>query len=262
MAEKIFLLDNLTRSQQILFAAVILSGALFVGSALFLVFAIPNNWLVPTPQNMYERNIVSAQQAVADAKKAYGTQADEAGYNPYADAQAQLILARLDAGQTTRAVRDSQTLYKSYSNHALIGYAYGRALFDAQDYETAQEITTNLVSRIESVAPELKRGIYHLQAQLYQEQKSIEAASRAYMQAACVPPASLEFYLEAAELAYAHEKWELAAEAFASALAYDSASIRIQDALMVSRAKDEDAFMRGVERAHKVTGVNAQEVLW
>jgi tetratricopeptide (TPR) repeat protein len=262
MAKIAFNIDDLTRGQQVLFAAVVLGGALFVGSLLFLIFAIPNNWLTPAPRTVYERNIVAAQQAVTDARKEHGTAPDETGRNPYAEAQAQLIFARLEAGQTARAVREAEALHKKYPNHAYIGLAYGRALFESMEYLKAQEVINRFIDSIESVAPELQRGIRSLQAQLYREQKDIEGACQAYLDAARISPASLELYLQAAELAYAHEKWELAVEAFASALAYDTDSIHVQDALMVSRAKDEDAFQRGAQKALDVTGVDVREVLW
>jgi len=261
MSKRDINIDNLSGMQQTLLAAVLLVTALFIGSILFLIFAIPNNWLVPEPRNIYERNIIAAQNAVTEAKREFGTERTADGAAPYADAQAQLILARIDAGQTERALKDAEKLHNQYPDHLWIAYGYARALYENERYDESQTLITRLLDQAPSTWPDLLRGVLHLQAQLFIQRGETDSAFAALMKAAAIQPASAEYYSEAANLAYSDAQWEKAAEAYASALAYDPDSKEVWDKLEGISERVPEAFERGVRAAYQNTGVHLGEIL-
>jgi len=254
-------IDNLSTIQQVLLAAVLLVTALFVGSILFLIFAIPNNWLTPTPRNMYERNIIVAQNTVAEVKRDFGTGATADGSTPYADAEAQLIIARLEAGQLTRALKDAKKLHDRYPDHLAITYGYARALFESELYDEAQVLVSKLIDRVPSHPSELLRGVQYLQAQLFIYQQRGDEAFALLMKAAAIQPAFAEYYQEAGECAYADKNWEKAAQAYASVLAFDPESKEAWSKLEEISRTDPEAFERGVRAAYQGTGVHVGEML-
>ena len=254
-------IDNLPRVQQALLVAVALVAALFIGSILYLLFAIPNHWLTPEPRNIYERNIIAAQNAVVDAKRQFGTGVTDDGRTPYVDAQAQLILVRLEAGQIERAHKNAEKLFGQHPENPYVIYAYAQALFSFEQYVDAGKVVSGLLDQVATLPPDLQRSVYQLQAQLYLRSERIDDAITMLMKAAAVPPASIEHYMQAGDLAVTGAMWEKAAQAYASALAYNPTSHDIQSALSIIRTGNSEAFAEGVRAASSDTGINVEELL-
>ena len=254
-------IKTLTPLQQGLLAATLIAGALLLGSALFLAFAIPNGWLVPPPRTSSERDIAAASLAVDEARQRYGTGPTDDGLTPYADAQASLILARLDAGQVERASRDAQQLVADNPDHLLALYAQARALLMSEAFEQAQIAVSTLLGRARELDSELLRSTHDLQAQLYMEAGQQSAAFDSLMSAARITPASIPYFQQAAELALSMNRYDSATTAYGLALAYNPESLAIQNALVSIRNRHAEPFARGLQAASDEVGIDLEALL-
>ncbi|MCL2491295.1 MAG: tetratricopeptide repeat protein [Coriobacteriia bacterium] len=253
-------IDTLTPAQQGLLAAVLMAIALLIGSILFLSFAVPNNWLVPTPRNQFERDIIVAQDEVREAERTYGTGPTEEGRTPYADASALLLEARLNAKQFNRALKDARALSEQFPDHAQITLMYARALFETEHFSDAQQVISELLDRTQ-LPTDIARDAYYMQAQLSLNEGEHSDAFESLIRAAQIPPASTQYYEEAGNLAVSLRRWEDAANAYGWALAFNPDSRAAQVALSEIRSKDPEAFAHGIEEPSMQTGINIEGLL-
>jgi len=254
-------IDSLTPLQQGLLSAVVLTLALLIGSIVYLSFAVSNNWLTPSPRNRFERDLIVAQDNLRAAQQAQSSDPTAQNDLAVADATAQLILVRLDAGQISRAQREGESAFAASPDHAPTAFAYARVLYATKEYEAAQEIVSGLVQDKATLSSELLRETYHLQSQLYQQAGEGPAALAALLDAARISPASAQYYEEAGTLATSLQRYDDAISAYGWALALNRSSSVAQDGLRSLRSSHAGAFERSVEAVSEATGVDIEELL-
>jgi predicted Zn-dependent protease len=261
MKRRLLDLERLSSLQQGLLAAVLIAGALLIGSLLYLAFAMPSGWLIPTPRTQFERDILLAQEAVREAQRLYGTEATVEGRTPYADAQAQLVLARLDAGQTDRARRDALRLLDQFGDNPLIVYAAARAQFDSGRVDQTRTLLEGLLDQRDALPAELLRETYRLQSHILLADGRYQSAFETLLDGARIVPASIPYFEEAAQLALEHDRFDDATVAFALALTYNPDSVATRNSLISIRNREPVAFERGLRIASEQSGVDIEELL-
>ena len=255
MSRRLSRIGALTPLQQGLLTAVLLALALLLGSVLYLVLALPGGWLTPQPRNLLERDIVVARESVDEARAQYGTGATPDGRTPYADAQARLVLARLDAGQVTRARRDGARLFKQFPDNPLVIYARARTLYASESFEDAQGYVSLLFEQNGILDGELLRSLFVLQAQLDEEAGRGADAFSNLMSAARIAPPSASYFEEAGRVALMRERFEDATTAYLHARIYNPDSLAIANVLIGIRNRAPDAYARALDAVVEETGI-------
>ena len=249
--------DALTPIQQGLMAGVLVISALIIGSIIFLAFAIPNNWLTPQPRNRYERDLILAQDALREAESTYGTGATADGRNPYADAAAQLVLVRLEAGQSARARTDAADLYARFPANGMVGYAYARVLVADGRPATALTIIDEILAATDNLSPDLNRDLLATRARIQFSVGQRQNAYETLIEAAHIAPASADLFEEAGAIALEASRFTDAAYAYALALVFNPDSNTAREALGIIEATAPDAYAAGTHAAGSDTNGEA-----
>ncbi len=223
----------LSRGQKYAALALAIGLILLLAAVIVSVILVGRGFLRPTPQTADEKLYLEAKQDETDAVRA----AEAASREPDSDeavvqARSQLILLALKTDENPSALtRRARKLVEQAPQNAFARYAYAAALAHADEPTAALTAYKRAAATVDEGEPDLERMILTDYSKALRAAGQDVAAYKTLQDAAAVPPASSDLYIQLAHYAEEQNKWDEAAIAYVQALRYDPENIQAQEGI-------------------------------